>query len=154
MAGVTAKEFASSLPNVYEGCQLYNDVLEPLKDKEDAYVLEVLEAARVRGRTWREPAGLEWEDELETFLSKRRGVDVFKEWLKVPYVRATARELFDTSSDDGFFFDKRTIKLSTANKAWVSLGHALADLKLAELLQILLKEVPECGEFMVSDHRE
>jgi hypothetical protein len=27
-------------------------------------------------------------------------------------------------------------------------------LKLAELLQILLKEVPECGEFMVSDHRE
>jgi hypothetical protein len=154
MAGtvaVTAEEFASSR-YLSRYPKLYKDVLKPLKDKDDAYVLEVLETARCRDfpLKWQE-SFREWENELETFLSGRRGAHVFKEFLRIPYVRATAKERFDTLSDDGFFLQKRTIKLSNANRAWTSLGHALADLKLTQQLQILLEEVPESGEIRVSE---
>jgi hypothetical protein len=146
-----AFDFVKSLPDYP---RLYNDVLKPLKDKDDAYVKKVLEIKRQwwHEKRWREP-GLEWEDELETFLTEKRGVDVFKEWLKVPYVHVAAKELFCTSSNDEFFFEKRAIKLPSENRTWVSLGHALADLKLTPQLQILLEEIPECGELMVSDYR-
>jgi hypothetical protein len=153
MAGrvnITAEQFVARLP---ARAELYTDVLERLEGMDNAYVQEVLERARARPVTWLQPC-LYWEEELETFLSGKRGAGVFREWLKIPYVRDTAKQLCDTSSDDGFSFDEpsqRTIKLCHPARAWVSLGHALADLALTDQLQILLEEVPESGELKVRE---
>ena len=138
----------ASFVKVHRELKFYKDVLEPLSGKDDDFVCEVLALieARDSGVVWDDDL-LNWEEELEVFLSGKRGGEVFRKWLKIPYVRVTAPTVSERS--DGFFSFVRSIELYNPDREWDTLGRALLDLKLYDLLQVLFETIPDCKDLKV-----
>jgi hypothetical protein len=108
-------------------CGLCIDVFQPLKGYADSFVYNVLIKARENGIVF---SGASWSCilELPVFLSGERGVDVFREWLQVPYVCEYMMK------------EPQVVKLSSPERKWDSCAHALAFLGRHDLLEVLLTQ--------------
>jgi hypothetical protein len=128
-------KFVDQLPK--NAPEVYHHLFEPLKHRkkeEDGFFRDVLVEARRRKMVWNKASPGRWEKELDVFLLRKRGVDVFREWLQLPYVKDVVEE-------------KTVIK---TRWEWRTLAHAVADLADHGLLELLLSEYPDLQNIQVS----
>ncbi len=108
----------------------------------DLFVSRVLIKARELNVEWRavdwSVPSSRWQRELETFFEGYRDVSVFREWLRVTYVKD--------------FVAERAIVTFYDGGEWRSLAHALADFKKLFHLNCLCRSYPEYTSLTVSTH--
>jgi hypothetical protein len=126
---VHARSAETFVRNIKPPYRLSSRVFTPLKDEPDDFVRGVLAKAREMDVKW-EGSPWNWTYELDQFLSCARGIDVFREWLNIPYVQK-------------YVEGTRVVKLSHPDREWDSCAHALAFYGLCDLVDELLQRFPE-----------
>jgi hypothetical protein len=132
--------FVQSLPPKPE---LYKHLLGEQAQRDDHFICAVMAKSRELNITWEavewRTNSRTWEEQLCLFFDGKRRVEVFREWLKIPYVRA-------------FVVERGAVELSDPDRRWESLAHALADFKQRDLLTALCAEFPEYLSMKVLDN--
>jgi hypothetical protein len=131
-----ARQFVES--QLGEEPSLYDSVFRPITGRRDPFFREVLAHARRLGnRAWKESVG-DWNKLLDYFLHRKYGIEVFNEWLNVPYVQAFLVR------------GQPVLSCDTDGLLWDSAAHAMAFCNRAALLDALLSKLPEIKDKKVT----
>jgi hypothetical protein len=109
---------------------LFEHVLKPLADRSDEFVASVLAKARELNVPFVKD---QWDEKkmIRPFVRNERGVQVFRQWLRIPRVREYLVEL-----------PRVVAKIQLSSFSWPTLAHALAQNDRPELLEALFEAFP------------
>ena len=132
--------FAERLP---EKPEVWEDILGPLNEekKSDEFVCKVLIAARGLRTEWDEDRR-GWNEAVGMFLRRKRGPEVFREWLAIPSVKK------HVTGNTGIIFSHPEIVTFGFYRG--PFAHSLVHYNLAEILRVLLQTFPDCKNQKVS----
>ena len=130
--------------SLLEKPSIYEDILKPLEERKDDFVCQVLRRARASDpRVVCKMNKRDKNNVVRTFLTRKRKVAVFEEWLLFP---ATRNYLENKESV--------TVSIRHTDIDSPSVAHAFAQWDRSDILRVLVQEYPFYLDFKVTIMKE